>query len=71
MDNKPYKDYICPRCKHNVGYRQQYCGICGLQLDWSEQNDSNLINYISYPIAPTERTTATPIKECPPAIITC
>ena len=69
MNNKPYKDYICPRCKHNVKFRQQYCGLCGLELDWSGQDDCSLINYISYPIAPTERTTATPFKGWPPDII--
>ena len=70
MDNKPYKDYICPRCKHNVGYMQQYCSLCGLELNWSEVG----ITYISkpFPITPTDNSiTGNPPKGQPPAIITC
>lgn len=70
MDNKPYKDYICPRCKHNVNYMQQYCGLCGLDLNWNEVG----ITYISkpFPIIPTDNNiTGIPSKGQPPAIITC
>ena len=70
MNNKPYKDYICPRCKHNVGFRQQYCGLCGLALDWSGE-ENNSITYKPYPIIPTGNTTVAPINIRPQAIITC
>ena len=43
---KPFKDWICPKCRHNLMYKQNYCDYCGLELDWEEES-------IQYPIYPT------------------
>ena len=72
MDNKPYIDYICPRCKHNIGYRQQYCMICGLQLDWNNVGVNYNYNYVQSPhnVTLSNDTPGNIIKGEPPAIIT-
>lgn len=82
MDNKPYKDYICPRCKHNVGFRQQFCSLCGLELSWSDfisnsitysEQYLKLPNVISNTSTPYDvRLTGTDFKNIEqPAVITC
>lgn len=43
---KPFKDWICPKCRHNLMYKQNYCDYCGLALDWEEEP-------IQYPVYPT------------------
>lgn len=36
--------YLCPKCKHPIGFRKKYlgrslCFRCGQRLDWSPSND--------------------------------
>lgn len=78
MDNKPYKDYICPRCKHNVGFRQQFCTLCGLELNWNSEND---ITYGEYHLPKVISATTNPYSITltgsdpkdvhPVAVVTC
>ena len=60
ISHTPIKDWICPRCRHNIGYKQGYCSICGLQLKWPVENIVYIYSPIHKFLNESEFTTATP-----------
>ena len=51
ISKKPFRDWICPRCRHNIQVYQNYCPICGLELDWIDTEVTK------YQIVPTHEIT--------------
>ena len=72
ISKKPIRDWICPRCRHNIRIYENYCPICGLELDWidTESIAERKIEVPKYQVVPQGITTGTPIPE-PNITITC
>lgn len=66
ISKKPFRDWICPRCRHNVQVYQNYCPICGLELDWIDTKSIAewKTEVPKYQVVPIQgMTTGTPIPE--------
>lgn len=35
--NKYYNYYVCPRCRNDVDYEQNYCSECGIPFLWERR----------------------------------
>ena len=33
--------HCCPRCKSNLASQYKYCPQCGLEIDWSDENEES------------------------------
>ena len=66
ISKKPIQDWICPRCRHNIRTFQNYCPICGLELDWidTESIAEWKTEVPKYQVVPTQEiTTGTQIPK--------